>query len=97
MSKLLVDIQQNMLAQALQFRQEHSFEASTLAELGELLDKQFGFVLGGWCGDSACEEEVKKATKATARNKPFNPPKQMPTCIACGKPSAATVWYARAY
>ena len=41
-----------MLAQALQFRQDHSFEASTLAELTDILDKQFGFVLGGWCGDA---------------------------------------------
>lgn len=95
--KLLEEIQQNMFAQALQFRQEHSFEASTLAELTDILDTQFGFVLGGWCGDAACEEEVKKQTKATARNKPFNPPKQMSTCVVCGKPSAATVWYARAY
>lgn len=94
---LLDEIQKNMFAQALQFRQEHSFEANTLAELTEILDKQFGFVLGGWCGSSACEEEVKKATKATARNKPFNPPKQMPTCVVCGQPSQATVWYARAY
>ncbi len=94
---LLEEIQQNLFNQAVQFRQDHSFEANNLAELGEILDKQLGFVLGGWCGDAACEEEVKKATKATARNKPFNPPKQMPTCIACGKPSAATVWYARAY
>ncbi len=94
---LLDEIQQNMFQQALQFRQDHSFEANTLSELADILEKQFGFVLGGWCGDAACEEEVKKATKATARCKPSAPPKEMPTCIACGKPSVATVWYARAY
>jgi prolyl-tRNA synthetase len=94
---LLEEIQQNMLNQALQFRQEHSFEAGSVAALGEILDKQFGFVLGGWCGEAGCEDQVKAATKATARCIPFHPPKQMPTCIACGKPSAATVWYARAY
>ncbi len=94
---LLDEIQDNMFAQALQFRQDHSFEASSIDELAEILEKQFGFVLGGWCGSADCEEQVKTRTKATARNIPLNPPKKMPTCIGCGKPSTATIWYARAY
>ena len=33
-----------------------------------------GWILAGWCGDDACEENVKEETKFTTRNIPFNPP-----------------------
>lgn len=96
-TSLLAEIQRNLFAQALAFREAHSYRAETLAELTRILESQYGFVLAGWCGDDGCEARVKEETKATARNRPFNPPERMPRCLVCGRPAADTVWYARAY
>ncbi|HHT28460.1 MAG TPA: proline--tRNA ligase [Firmicutes bacterium] len=95
--KLLNDIQSAMFQKAAQFRAEHSHQAATLAELAEIISNKGGFVLAGWCGDAACEKQIKDETKATARNIPFDPPAQMPHCAACGAQAKHTVWYARAY
>lgn len=96
-TNLLAQIQQNMYQQARQFRAEHSFVAETLADLAGVLETRTGFVLAGWCGDNACEARVKEETKATARNRPFDPPQHLTRCLVCGQPATDTVWYARAY
>ena len=56
-----------------------------------------GWILAGWCGDDACEEQVKEETKFTTRNIPFNPPATKSTCINCGEEAKHTVWFGRAY
>ena len=94
--RLLDEIQKNMFARALTFRQAHEFRAENLADLAKV-DEQRGFYLAGWCGDDACERRVKEEAGATARNVPLNPPEQMQHCVACGKPAQHTVWYAKAY
>ncbi|MFO7171521.1 MAG: proline--tRNA ligase [Bacillota bacterium] len=94
---LLAEIQQNMFRKALQFREEHSYQAETLEEMSQILEEKTGFVLAGWCGDAGCEAKVKETTKATARNIPFDPPARMSRCLVCGQPAQHTVWFARAY
>jgi prolyl-tRNA synthetase len=96
-NKLLEDIQSSMFQRAMQFRAEHTHQAETLAELAEIISNEGGFVLAGWCGDAACEKQIKDDTKATARNIPFDPPTQMTHCAVCGAPAKHSVWYARAY
>ncbi|WP_088009112.1 proline--tRNA ligase [Indiicoccus explosivorum] len=56
-----------------------------------------GWILAGWCGSDACEEQVKEETKFTTRNIPFNPPAEKNTCICCGEEAKHAVWFARAY
>ena len=94
---LLEEIQATMFQKALAFREAHSYQAETLAELAGILQEKTGFVLAGWCGDDACELKVKEETKATARNIPFDPPERMARCLVCGREAQHTVWYARAY
>lgn len=94
---LLEEIQATMFQKALAFREAHSYQAETLAELAGILQEKTGFVLAGWCGDDACELKVKEETKATARNIPFDPPARMKRCLVCGREAQHTVWYARAY
>ncbi|MFZ5823285.1 MAG: proline--tRNA ligase [Bacillota bacterium] len=101
---LLEEIQQAMYQRAVEFREANShLHVNTLDDLKahvascEADGKVTGFVLGGWCGDAACEAKVKEETKFTTRNIPFNPPATKSTCINCGGEAKHTVWFARAY
>lgn len=100
----LVTMQTRLLEKARAFREEHSHthvdslnqltsHIADSAEKGEIP----GWILAGWCGDDACEEEVKDETKFTTRNIPFHPPVEKEPCINCGKESKHTVWFGRAY
>ncbi|MHA6261387.1 proline--tRNA ligase [Sporosarcina sp. CAU 1771] len=100
----LVTMQARLLEKARTFRDEHSHtHIDSLTQLtthiSDYKEKEEipGWVLAGWCGDDACEEQVKEETKFTTRNIPFNPPATKSTCICCGKESKHTVWFARAY
>lgn len=100
----LATMQTRLLDKARTFREKHShIHVDSLAQLtthiadstegGEIP----GWILAGWCGDDACEEQVKTETKFTTRNIPFNPPATKSTCINCGKEAKHTVWFSRAY
>lgn len=102
--ELLQEIQRNMLAKAIAFRDQHShLDLETLADLEQhIASKQAageltGWALLGWCGDDACEAQIKETTKFTARVIPFETPVQKSVCAVCGKPAQHSVWYARAY
>ncbi|MCM3744482.1 proline--tRNA ligase [Sporosarcina luteola] len=100
----LQTMQTRLLEKARAFRAEHSHthidtmedltkHIADSAEKGEIP----GWILAGWCGEDACEEQVKDETMFTTRNIPFNPPAEKSTCINCGKEAKHTVWFARAY
>ena len=59
-----------------------------------------GFAYGGFCGQAACEAEIKEQTGATIRVLPdpeFRSPEAPKTCMWCGKPSMAEAVWAQAY
>ena len=100
----LTTMQTRLLEKARAFRAAHShLHVDTLAQLKAHIEYSAeseeipGWILAGWCGEDACEEQVKDETKFTTRNIPFNPPAEKETCINCGKESKHTVWFARAY
>ena len=53
------------------------------------------FVKAGWCGDRACEDEVKAKTAATARV--YAEGETAEKCAVCGKKAKHVVYFARAY
>ena len=65
--------------------------------LDELLDgvNRGNFVRAGWCGCRECEDKVKEFAQATARV--YAKEDTAKTCVACGKKSAHTIVFARAY
>lgn len=94
--KMLQDVHVAMYHRALSFRQQHTCYVDTLDEI-EQEEKTFGFIEGGWCGESVCEQTVKQRTGMTSRNIPFSPSSQPKTCLVCTKPAKHTVIFARAY
>ena len=54
----------------------------------------------GWCGDTACEADIKEQTKATIRCLPdeeFRSPKAPTRCMWCNRPAVAEAVWAKAY
>ncbi len=64
---------------------------SSRAEKGE------GFVRAMWCGEEACEDEVKEKTGVGSRCIPFAQEKLSDVCVCCGKPAKHMVLWAVAY
>lgn len=66
-------------------------------EFKKIIEKDSGYVRMMWCGDQACEDQVKADTTATARCMPFDQTPIGKTCPVCGKEAKYLVYYAKAY
>ncbi|NGM81114.1 proline--tRNA ligase [Paenibacillus sp. 7124] len=94
---MLEQVHNEMFERALKFREEHFYSVETLDEMKAAMEEKRGFALAGWCGDDACEAQVKEETGATSRNIPFEPGETKTKCICCGEPAQHTVVFAKAY
>lgn len=92
---LLAEIQKTMFEQARAFRDEHTTVVSNYDELKAAVDG--GFAKGMWCGDKACEEQLKADINATTRNMPFDQTPCGNTCCICGKKADKVMYFAKAY
>ncbi len=95
--KMLDDIQNDIYARALEFRDSMITKADTWDEFVKILDEKGGFVLAHWDGTTETEVAIKEATKATIRCIPFDTPEEEGKDIFSGKPSGRRVLYARSY
>jgi len=95
--QLLADIQRDIYAKALAFRESHTVEVNTYDEFKAVLDGDGGFVSAHWDGTVETEKLIKDETKATIRCIPLNNKMETGVCIRTGKPSAQRVLFARAY
>ena len=93
--KLLDDVQKGLFEKALAFRNEHVKKVTNMEELGEAV--QNGFALGMWCGDDACELEVKNRFNAKTRNMPFDQTPIGDTCVCCGKKATKLIYFGKQY
>ncbi|GAB4092099.1 proline--tRNA ligase [Flaviaesturariibacter terrae] len=96
-SKLLVEIQDNLFSRAKAFRDAHITEVDSWEDFERTLDEKTGFVSAHWDGTEETENAIKEKTKATIRCIPIDNPQQEGTCILTGKPSTQRVLFARAY
>jgi prolyl-tRNA synthetase len=96
---LLDEIQRGLYQRALDFRQSRTTQAQTFAELeARMADRAtLGFVEAWWCGDGACEAEIKAKTQATIRNIPLKQPGGEGKCVYCGRPATKWAVFAKAY
>jgi prolyl-tRNA synthetase len=96
----MAQMQAVLLETALARREAASIRGATRAQLIERMEGEGGFVYGGFCGDAACEAEIKEQTKATIRVLPdeeFRSPEAPAACLWCGRPSQAEAVWAKAY
>ncbi|MCD6452356.1 MAG: proline--tRNA ligase [Acidobacteria bacterium] len=94
---ILKEIQKDLFARALKFREENTHQVETYDEFKEVIKNKGGFIRAFWCGDSVCEEKVKEETTATIRCIPLSAPEEDGKCIRCGKQARKKVYFAKAY
>ena len=95
--EILDMMQKEMLARALAHRDAHTYEAHTTEEFRDIVANKPGFVKAMWCGERACEDEIKEKTGATSRCMPFAQERIAETCVCCGKPAKKLVYWGKAY
>ena len=95
--EILETMQKEMLERARTHRDSHTYEATNMEELEEILNSKPGFVKAMWCGDQACEDEIKEKFAATSRCMPFEQEQISDRCVCCGRPAKKMVYWGRAY
>lgn len=95
--QMLLDIQKNLYARALKFRDDNTRLVDSYDEFKKVLDEKAGFMLAHWDGTVETELKIKEETKATIRCIPLETNPVPGKCIYSGKPSAGRVLFARAY
>ncbi|MFN3345014.1 MAG: proline--tRNA ligase [Chloroherpetonaceae bacterium] len=99
---LLSDIQRNLFARALAYRNEKTKEVKTYDEFKAQVEQ--GFAIAHWDGTAETEAKIKEETKATIRCIPTDESfiqqynlQEEGKCIYSGKPSKMKVVFAKAY
>nr|WP_314840428.1 proline--tRNA ligase [uncultured Flavobacterium sp.] len=96
-TSLLEQIQNDLFAKALEYRDTHVTEVNSFEEFKEVLENKGGFVSAHWDGTAETEEKIKDLTKATIRCVPLNRVEETGNCVFTGAPSAGRVLFAKAY
>jgi prolyl-tRNA synthetase len=94
-AETLSDIHASLFNRALEFRKAHTHDPKDYGEFKEAVED--GWAYSWWCGDRACEAQIKDETRATTRCIPFEQPGGSGTCIHCGQPAAEKAVFAKAY
>jgi len=96
---LLEEIHQALHDQALAFRRARTYQVQSYDEFKALMAdrERLGFIEGRWCGDAACEAQIKAETQATIRCLPLDQPGGTGACIHCGREGGAWAVFAKAY
>jgi prolyl-tRNA synthetase len=99
-TRALDEIQAALFNAAKDRREANSIRGVGKAQFLEFMTGKGGFAYGGFCGNGACEAEIKQETAATIRVLPdaeFRSADQPKTCMWCGRPSVAEAVWAQAY
>lgn len=99
---VLEQIQKDLLARALAFRNANTRTVADYADFQRTMEEKRGFIFAPWCGNGACELAIKEETKATIRCLPLDDANRVMeaeggSCIRCGGPAKYNVYFARAY
>ncbi len=102
---LLDEIQENLYARALAFRDAHTHRIDDREAFGAFFTPpdpekpaiHGGFALSHWCGDARCEQQIKEALNVTIRCIPLENDRENGHCVVCGQPSSERVVWAKAY
>lgn len=95
--ELLQALRDGIYEKALKNRERRTFTAKNMEELKKLAEAESGFYKTMWCGDRACEEQIKAEVGLSSRCMPFEQEKLSDTCVCCGKPAEKMIYWGRAY
>ena len=94
----LQEAHDGMYNKALENRRNRTYACTTIDEINKALEeKGDGFIKAMWCGDEACEDEVKEKTGVGSRCIPFEQEHLSDVCVCCGKPAKHMVYWGKAY
>lgn len=95
--RLLEEIQQNLYAKALSYREANITQVTTFDEFKEAITNKGGFVSAHWDGTIETEMKIKELTKATIRCIPNDAKEERGKCVFSGAESSRKVLFAKAY
>jgi len=96
-TKLLNDVQANLLAQATAYRDANTRTVRSYDEFKQVLDGPGGFIRVHWAGSNEDEDFIIEETKATIRCYPMDAPEGEGVCFYTGKKTDRVAIFARAY
>ena len=94
---LLIVIQDELFANALNYRDTHITEVESFEDFKTVLKTKTGFISAHWDGTAETEQKIKELTKATIRCIPMNNKMEAGMCVFSGEPSTQRVLFAKAY
>ncbi len=95
---ILQEIQDNLLAKATAFRDQHTVRIDSLDAFRQFFASETpGFALCHWNEDPAHEAKVKEELNVTIRCIPLHTPDETGRCIFTGEPSPRRVIFAKSY
>ena len=98
LGEILETIQKDLYTKAKAFLDDHISTATTIEEMKDAVQNKKGFVKAMWCGEEACEDEIKaQAGGVTSRCIPMKEEHLSDVCVCCGKPAKHMVYWGRAY
>ena len=94
----LQEVHDGLYQSALENRNNKTYQCQTIQEINQALtEKGDGFIEAMWCGEEACEDEVKAKTGAGSRCIPLEQKQISDKCVCCGKPAKHLVLWGKAY
>ena len=90
-------VQKTMYDKAKKNLEDHIYEAHSLEEAKQLQQENGGFIKTMWCGDLACELEMKEKAGMSSRCMPFAQENLGEVCPICGKPAKTMIYWGVAY
>ena len=92
------EVHDGIFQKALENRENKTYACTSLEEIiSSLEEKGDGFIKAMWCGEEACEDEVKEKTGVGSRCIPFEQEQLSDVCVCCGKPAKHMVYWGKAY
>ena len=96
--KALNKVHEELYNRALENRANRTYEARSREEFLDIAKNKSGYIKAMWCGETACEEEIKDITGGVkSRCIPFVEDHLGDTCVCCGKPAKHMVIWGRQY
>jgi prolyl-tRNA synthetase len=97
LTRMLDEFQARLFERALRMRDSYTVEVASREDLlAAYSDGRQALARGPWCGDEACEADIKEAAHGVTIRAIVDD-SASGACAGCGRPAHHTVYWARAY